>query len=145
MSTDVDTHDDLRMFIEGLAGDPYGADADLTAGDPDDTDPGVEARLAHRLKCRQGLGNAYNYDDSWFQPDSTCELWTKCAFYRGPSMLLRTGWRYKGSANPLGYTYNRWTWQSTEVTRAYVWWFAGVKTNGGYDPIGTWGGWASCS
>jgi hypothetical protein len=105
--------------------------------DAEDAEPRATGITSHILRCRQGLGNAYVYDDSSFKPPSTGEMWTRVAFYNASGVrLLLTAWRYKGSANPYMTYFNRWTWRNTEVKRSLAIWYMSTGWK--------WSSWASC-
>ena len=68
----------------------------------EDIEPRATGVIYHTLKCRQGLDHQYAYDISYFKPPSTGEMWTRTAFFNSSGQrIYLTGWRYKGSANPL--------------------------------------------
>jgi hypothetical protein len=138
--------EETTLVAEGLLAEPQD-DAELSPEDLTEDSPQVEAHLTHQLQCRRGLGNAYVYDDTWFKPDSSCEMWTKTAFYTADTrLLLATAWRYKGGGNPYATYGNRWTWRNIAVGRSFTWWRTGVSDgSGGYSNIALYGSWANCS
>jgi hypothetical protein len=132
--------EDISALAAALKDEPDPDDDDLTeeAVEPEEAEPGVSGITRHSLQCKQGLGNAYAYDRSTFQPPSTGEMYTRTAFYDAHGVrLLLTGWRYKGSANPYAYYGNQWTYKNAAVARSLaIWWMST-----GYQ----WSNWVRCS
>lgn len=130
----------IATIAAALADEAHGDADEISAEAPSEAAPdaGVHPIVSHTLRCRQGLGNAYVYDTSWFHPPATGHVWTRAAFYNSSgARLLLTGWRDMGGANPYRPMGNTWTWKSTAVARSLVLWYedtAGVS----------WNSWANC-
>lgn len=134
------SEDDLKAFSVALLDDPHGEDDELLLeeGEGSDISSGAERSgiTSHVLRCKQGLNNAYVYDDSTFLPPATGEVFTRVAFYDGNlNRLLLSAWRSMGGGNPYRTIVHRWTWKSTQVKRSLVLWY-----ENGYH----WSSWAGC-
>ena len=150
------TEDDLRSALDAIAAAEMEVDTEANAEDIDVGEEEIEEALPevlpsgireNHLYCRQGLSHNWAFNDTWFRPATTCEMWTRSAFYNSAgARLWISGWRYKGGGNPLAKYGNRWAYQNANVARAIAVWMTAVRdpTSGGWQEIHSWSSWVSC-